>query len=143
MPSLDGTSGEEESELQRKTVLTGRPWEAQAGFSRATRLGNVVEVSMTSPSGPDGKILHAGDVYEQTKCALAIIGDALAELGATFGDVARTRMYLTDMSRWDEAGRAHAEVFSAILPATGWIGVAGFFHPDIAVEVDAVAYLDG
>ena len=129
--------------MQRKSVLTGRPWEAQAGFSRATRLGNVVEVSMTSPSGPEGKILYAGDVYRQTKCALAIIGEALAELGATFEDVARTRMYLTDITRWDEAGRAHAEVFSGIRPATGWIAVAGFFHPDIAVEVDAVAYLEG
>lgn len=128
--------------MQRQTVLTGRPWEVHGSFSRATRLGNVVEVSMTSPSGPDGEILFPGDVFQQTRCALQIIGEALAEVGASFDDVARTRMYLTDITRWDEAGRAHAEVFSEIRPATGWIAVAGFFHPDIAVEVDAVAYLD-
>jgi len=128
--------------MERRMVTSSRPWEEQAGFSRGIRVGNLVEVSMTSPAGPDGEILHPGKVYQQTKASLEIIGEVLAELGASFKDVYRTRMYLLDMSQWAEAGRAHKEVFADIRPVTGWVGLAAFFHPDIVVEVEVTAIVD-
>ncbi len=127
--------------MKRQNISSGRPWEAQAGFSRAVRLGNIIDLSMTSPAAPDGTILYPGDVYRQTRLCLEIIGQSLSQAGASFSDVFRTRMYLTDMSRWPDAGRAHAEVFGEILPTTGWVGLAGFFDPDIDVEVDAMAFI--
>ncbi len=129
--------------MQRRIATSSRPWEEQAGFSRGIRVGNLVEVSMTSPAGPDGEILHAGKVYEQTKASLEVIGGVLEELGASFSDVYRTRMYPLDMSQWAQAGRAHKEIFAAIRPVTGWVGLAAFFHPDIVVEVEVTAIVDG
>lgn len=128
--------------MERRNIGSGQPWESQAGFSRAVRIGNIVETSMTSPAGPDGKILFPGDVYRQTKACLEIIGEALAEAGASFEDVYRSRMYLTDMTKWPDAGRAHAEVFADIKPVTGWVGLAAFFDPDIVVEVEVTAIVD-
>jgi len=129
--------------MSRTNISSGRPWEAQAGYSRAVRVGGLFETSLTSPSAPDGSILHAGDVYRQTRLSLQIIGQALAEAGLSFNDVIRTRIYMKDTSRWADAGRAHAEVFSEIRPALSFIGVSGFFDPLIDVEVEVVAYAPG
>lgn len=126
--------------MSRINVSSGRPWEAQAGYSRAVRVGGLFETSLTSPSAPDGSILHSGDVYRQTALALAIIGEALGEAGLGYSDVIRTRIYMRDTARWAEAGKAHAEVFSEIRPALSFIGVSGFFDPRIDVEVEVVAY---
>ena len=126
--------------MSRINVSSGRPWEDQAGYSRAVRLGGLFETSLTSPSAPDGSILHSGDVYRQTALSLQIIGAALEEAGLTYADVIRTRIYMRDTSRWAEAGKAHAEVFSGIRPALSFIGVSGFFDPLIDVEVEVVAY---
>ena len=128
--------------MSRKNIASGRPWEGPAGFSRAVRVGNIVDVSLTTPTAPDGTILHPGDVYMQTKVAIEMVGEALAEAGATFEDVVRTRMYLADMSRWEEAARAHAEVFGDIRPTTGWIGVSGFFTEGIVAEIEAMAVIE-
>ena len=124
----------------RQTYTTSRPWEAENGFSRAVRIGNLVETSLCSPAGPDGTILYPGDVYRQTQVSLAMIGDALKALGMGFEDVIKTRIYVADPTHWVESGRAHAEVFKDIRPALGWIYMSAFFHPDITVEVECTAY---
>ena len=125
---------------ERQTYATSRPWEAENGFSRAVRIGNLVETSLCSPAGPDGTILYPGDVYRQTQVSLAMIGDALKALGMGFEDVIKTRIYVADPTHWVESGRAHAEVFKDIRPALGWIYMSAFFHPDITVEVECTAY---
>ena len=102
-------------------------------------MGNVVEVSGTAGAGPDGKVLAPGDVEGQAREALRIIGDALAEAGASFAHVVRTRVFMKDVSKWEEAGRAHGEVFRDVRPATAIIGVDGFIDPDILVEIEATA----
>jgi enamine deaminase RidA (YjgF/YER057c/UK114 family) len=123
----------------RKLVSSGRPWEAAAGYSRAVRAGDIVEIGLTSPSAADGSILHQGDVYAQTKLCLEIIGEALAEAGASFADVIKTNIMMLDTRKWAEAGRAHAEVFSDVRPALSFVGVSGFFDPLIEVEVEVTA----
>ena len=125
----------------RKLVSSGRPWEAKAGYSRAVRVGPLIEIGLTSPSAPDGSILHPGDVYAQTKASLVIIGDALEKAGASFTDVVKTNIMMLDTRKWAEAGRAHAEVFGNIRPALSFVGVSGFFDPLIEVEVEVTAFL--
>ena len=129
--------------MARRRVAANRPWEAVVGYSRAVRAGNVVEVSGTASAAPDGTILARGDVYGQARESLRIIGEALRELGASFEDVVRTRVLLTEVSTWQEAGRAHGEVFSEIRPANITMGVAGFVDPDILVEIEVTAIVEG
>jgi enamine deaminase RidA (YjgF/YER057c/UK114 family) len=124
---------------ERRRVSANRPWEAVVGYSRAVRAGDVVEVSGTAAAGPDGAILAPGDVYGQAREALRIIGEALREAGASFADVVRTRIYLTDASLWEEAGRAHGEVFRDIRPANTTLAVSGFVDPEILVEIEVTA----
>lgn len=125
--------------MGRRTVGANRPWERIVGYSRAVRVGNQIEVSGTAAAGSDGAILAPGDVYGQTKQALRIIGDALAELGASYTDVVRSRILLLDASRWEEAGRAHGEFFSEVRPANTTCAVSGFVDPEILVEVEVTA----
>jgi enamine deaminase RidA (YjgF/YER057c/UK114 family) len=125
--------------MARMNISSGRPWEAIAGYSRAVRKGDVFETSLTSPAAADGSILHPDDVYQQTREALKIIGEALEQAGLGFKDVIKTRIYMRDTSRWEDAGRAHCEVFSQIRPALSFIGVSGFFDPLIEVEVEVTA----
>jgi enamine deaminase RidA (YjgF/YER057c/UK114 family) len=127
--------------MERRAVSANRPWESIVGYSRAVRVGHIVEVSGTAAAGPEGNILSPGDVYGQTRDALRIIGDALDELGAGFEDVIKTRVFLTDISQWEDAGRAHGEVFSDIRPANIFAGVGGFVDPEILVEIEASAVL--
>jgi len=126
----------------RQNVSANRPWAAIVGYSRAVRVGNVIEVSGTAAAGPDGSILAPGDVYGQSREALRTIGEALAEAGGSFADVVRTRVYLTDASRWEEAGRAHGEVFADVRPANTTIAVSGFIDPAILVEIEATAVVE-
>ena len=123
----------------RRSVSANRPWEAIVGYSRAVRVGDVIEVSGTAPADADGNVIAPGDLYGQTKAALEIIGSALAELDASFEDVVRTRVFLTDMNKWEEAGRAHGEVFSNIRPANSFLGSTGFVDPKILVEIEVTA----
>lgn len=125
--------------MERRTIGADRPWEKIVGYSRAVRSGSIVEVSGTAAAGSDGTILSPGDVYGQTKEALRIIGDALGKAGASYADVVRTRVYLMEASRWEEAGRAHGEVFSEIRPVTTIVAVSGFIDPAILVEIEATA----
>jgi len=126
----------------RKRVEANRPWAKVMGYSRAVRVGNVIEVAGTAPAAPDGTILALGDVEGQTRAALATIGDALAELGASFRDVVRTRILLTDETRWEEAARAHGEVFRDVRPANTTVGGLRFVDPAILVEVEVTAVID-
>ena len=126
----------------RRTAKTSRPWEEQCGYSRAVRVGNLIETSLTSPASESGAILHPGDVYRQTLVCLDIIKAAIAELGGTMDQVFRTRIYLADPQQWAEAGRAHKEVFRDNRPTLGWIYMSGFFNSDIAVEVECSAMCD-
>ncbi len=124
-----------------KRISSGRRWEVTAGYSRAVRAGNIIEIGLTSPSAPDGSILHAGNVYQQTRASLEIIGAALTELGAGFDDVIKTNIMMLDTTKWAEAGQAHAEVMGDARPALSFVGVSGFFDPLIKVEVEITAYV--
>lgn len=126
----------------RKRVEANRPWAKVMGYSRAVRVGNVIEVAGTAPAAPDGTILAPGDVEGQTREALATIGEALAELGASFHDVVRTRILLADETRWEEAARAHGEVFRDVRPANTTVGGLRFVDPAILVEVEVTAVDD-
>ena len=127
--------------MSRRLISGGSEFEAKAGYSRAVRAGNLIEIGLTSPSAPDGTILHAGDVYRQTVASLEIIGQALAELGAGFDDVIKTNIMMLDTTKWAEAGRAHAEVLGKARPALSFVGVSGFFDPLIEVEVEVTAWV--
>ena len=126
--------------VSRQNYTTGRPWEAMGGYARAVRVGGLVETSLCSPAGPDGSILYPGDVYRQTQVCLKVIGESLEYLGFAYADVIKTRIYLADTQKWEDAARAHHEVFADIRPALGFVYMIGFFDPRIAVEVEATAY---
>jgi enamine deaminase RidA (YjgF/YER057c/UK114 family) len=117
------------------------PWESAVGYSRAVRSGNSVHVAGTTAVAPDGSALAPGDVYGQAIAALEIIQGALREAGATLEDVVRTRIYITDISRWQEAGRAHGEVFKIIRPALTMVEVSRLISPDLLVEIEADAVI--
>jgi enamine deaminase RidA (YjgF/YER057c/UK114 family) len=128
---------------QRRVVTTGRPWEALVGYARAVRIGPSIEISGCAPTARDGSTVGEGDVYEQTRQCLRVIGEALAGVGAGFDDVTRTRIFTTVPRRWREIGRAHSEVFGAIKPATSLVGVRGLLDPKWLVEIEASAYRAG
>jgi enamine deaminase RidA (YjgF/YER057c/UK114 family) len=112
------------------------------GYSRVVRAGPLIEVSATAATDSDGSILAKGDIFGQARECLRIIGEALAEVGASFDDVVRTRVFLKDISTWEGAGRAHSEIFRDIRPATSFIAVGGFPDPDMLVEIEATAFKD-
>ncbi|AYA36646.1 RidA family protein [Hymenobacter oligotrophus] len=123
----------------RQLITSNSPWEDTVGYSRAIRVGNLVEVAGTTAQ--DGPTITGGDVYSQTKRILEKIKDALAEAGATMEHVVRTRIYITDMRRWEEAGRAHGEVFGTIRPATTMVEVSALIDPRLQVEIEATAII--
>lgn len=122
----------------RKNISSGSPWEDQVGYSRAVRIGNRIEVAGTTAT-EDGKVVGKDNLYEQTVFIFRKIEKALIEAGATLNDVVRTRMFVTDISRWEEAGQAHAEFFSTIKPAATMVEVAKLIHPDLLVEIEVTA----
>jgi enamine deaminase RidA (YjgF/YER057c/UK114 family) len=128
--------------MPRTLVDANRPWAKIMGYSRAVRVGDVVEVSGTAAAGADGGIVAPGNLYGQTRAALDTIAAALREVGATFEDVVRTRIYLSDASRWEEAARAHGEVFRDVRPANTTVGGLAFVDPEILVEVEVTAIVD-
>ena len=129
--------------MERQNISSGSKWEPTVGYSRAVRVGNQVFVSGTAPVAEGGGTHAPGDAYAQTKRCLEIILKALGEAGASAKDVVRTRMFVTDISRSDEYGRAHGEVFGDIRPATAMIGVATLIEPDMLIEIEADAVIAG
>jgi enamine deaminase RidA (YjgF/YER057c/UK114 family) len=123
----------------RKKISSGAPWESVVGYSRAVRVGNLIEVSGTTAM-KDGKLQHPGDMAGQTRVCLQIIEAALREAGAEMSDVVRTRMYVTDIARWEEAGRVHGEFFGAARPATAMVEVSALIEPDMLIEIEATAW---
>lgn len=126
--------------MKRQNIPSGAVWEDQVGYSRAVRVGNVVEVSGTTATDGDS-VIGIGNPYEQTIYALRKIEQALAQAGAALADVVRTRIYLTDISQWQEVGRAHGEFFRNIKPASTMVQVSALIHPDHLVEIEATAIL--
>ncbi len=128
----------------RKNISSGSPLEPRIGFSRAVRVGHFLAVAGTAPIAADGGVAAQGDVYGQTKRCLDIVSQAVSDAGLTLESVVRTRVMLIDISRWEEAARAHREVFSSIRPACTFVEVGGFIDPEwlVELEVDCMASPD-
>jgi enamine deaminase RidA (YjgF/YER057c/UK114 family) len=125
--------------MTRRNISSGAPWERTVGYSRAVRVGTLIEVAGTTAVDENGAVVGRDDPYRQAQYALEKIGRALDEAGAGFGDVIRTRIFVTDMARWEEVGRAHGEIFGDIRPASTLVQVASLVRPDLLVEIEATA----
>jgi enamine deaminase RidA (YjgF/YER057c/UK114 family) len=123
----------------RKQISSGSPFEKPIGFSRAVRIGNTIAVAGTAPIAEDGAAACRGDLYGQTLRCLAIIQAAVEAAGGRLTDIIRTRVMLTDIDRWEEAGRAHGEFFGEIRPACTFVEVSRFIDPEWLVEIEADA----
>jgi enamine deaminase RidA (YjgF/YER057c/UK114 family) len=127
--------------MERTRVFSGAPWESEVGYCRAIRVANLVFVSGTAPVNDDGSVHGVGDPYLQAKRCLEIIELAMQKLGCPLSAVVRTRLFVTDISLWQEFGRAHAEFFGDFPPATSMLEVKALIDSQMLIEIEADAYV--
>jgi enamine deaminase RidA (YjgF/YER057c/UK114 family) len=125
--------------MDRRTVSSDTEWEPRVGYSRAVRVGDRICVSGTTATDDAGEIVGVGDPYEQARRAMRNVVAAVEAAGGDVGDVVRTRMYVVDIDDWEHVGRAHAEVFGDVRPATSMVEVSRLVDPELLVEVEAEA----
>jgi enamine deaminase RidA (YjgF/YER057c/UK114 family) len=127
--------------MERTNYSSGSKWEHVVGYSRAVKVGNIVEVTGTVASGDDGKVVGKDNAYEQTKYIYQKIEAVLQRAGAALKDVVRVRMFVTDISRWQEYGKAHSEFFRDIKPCNTMVEISALIEPDYLIEVEATAII--
>jgi len=127
--------------MERTNYSSGSKWEDIVGYSRAVKVGNVIEVTGTVASGEDGKVVGNNDAYAQTKYIYQKIEAVLKRAGATMKDVVRVRMFVTDISRWQEYGKAHSEYFKDIKPCNTMVEVKALIEPEYLIEIEATAII--
>ena len=125
----------------RQLFSSGAEWEDIAGYSRAVRVGNLIEVAGTTAM-KNGELVGKGDIYLQTKTILLIIKEAIEGLGGTLEDTVRTRMFVTDIAQWEAVAKAHGEVFAKIKPASTMVEISGLIDPDMLIEIEATAIMN-
>ena len=126
---------------ERERISSGAKWEPIVGYSRAVKVGNRIYVTGTTATGDDSEIVGIDDAYEQAKQCIRNIEKALNRLGAGLEHVVRTRMFVTDISRWEDYGRAHGEFFREVMPATTMVEVSALIDPRMLIEIEADAEL--
>ena len=127
--------------MNRQFSSSGTTWEATVGYSRAVRVGNVIEVSGTTAMEGD-RVVGDGDVAQQTRFILGKIESALKDLGGSMDDVVRTKMYVTDIEHWESIGAVHGEFFGEIRPAATMVEVSNLIRPELLIEIEASAIVD-
>lgn len=127
--------------MKRTHYSSAAPWESMVGYSRAVRTGPFIAVTGSAAVGPDGELVGEGDAYAQAVRCIEVIGEVLEKAGASLSDVVRTRIFVTDIDRWEEVGRAHREAFGDILPATTMVEVSRLIDPRMLVEIEADAVI--
>ncbi|MCD8539691.1 MAG: RidA family protein [Leadbetterella sp.] len=127
--------------MTRQNISSGSEWERKVGYSRAVRLGNIIELSGTVASDNSGELVGADDEYLQTKFILMRMENTLSQLGASLADVVRTRIYCTNIKNWQKIGKAHSEFFGNVKPASSMVEVSGLIHENYLVEIEATVIL--